>query len=366
MTQPRIAHVISTRGMGGAERFLAQLVAHGEAGGWAQVVLNPFATAGSAPLAALCQPVRCETRPCASLRDLPPTRHWLQDRLDDFAPDVVHVMLFHALVVVATLRKSKVACRVVTNVYGEGIDMAVHGKVLRLADRWAGRRVDHVTAISQAVRQFLVTDYGYPSAHVTCIPLGWEGDPLPRRTAPRRPTIICVGGLRPEKGHAVLLAAVAEVRRDISDVRLVVIGDGDLRPKLEAQVSVLKMNDAVEFLGAVPDIWPHLADADVFAIASRSEAFGIAIAEAMAAGLPVVAPAVGGIPELVLPGKTGELYPPGDHKALASAIVHLLKSPDLRSKMGDDAQQAAEPLRMDTAVGRYFELFEKVCPMAGK
>ena len=66
----------------------------------------------------------------------------------------------------------------------------------------------------------------------------------------------------------------------------------------------------VEFVGAVPEVWPYLAGADVFALASKSEAFGIAIVEAMAAGLPVVAPAVGGIPELVIPGVNGELFPP--------------------------------------------------------
>ena len=114
---------------------------------------------------------------------------------------------------------------------------------------------------------------------------------------------------------------------------------------------------SVDFLGSVPDIWDHLARADVFALASRSEAFGIAIAEAMAAGLPVVAPAVGAIPELVRPGETGELFPPGDAAAMADHLVRLLTSPDVRAGMSAAALAASESLHVEKAVERYFDLY---------
>lgn len=354
---PRIAHVISTRGMGGAERFLAGLVAHGEAHGWTQVVLNPFATEAADDLAALCRPVAVEGRRCDRLRDLPSTRRWLGRQLRGFEPDVVHIVLFQALVVMGTVPKAPGTRRVVTNVFGDWVRTAPRGRWIRLADRWAGRRADHVAAISESVRDFLVSDYGYPPAKVTCIPLGWEGTPQPRRTGARPPTVVCVGGLRPEKGYDVLLSALSLVREDVPAVRLVVVGEGALRPSLEAQVAADGLGDTVEFLGSVPDIWPHLADADVFAIASRSEAFGIAIAEAMAAGLPVVAPDVGAVRELVRPGETGQTFPAGDPAALAAELVRLLRSPDLCARMGAAARETAEALRMDRAVERYFALF---------
>jgi glycosyltransferase involved in cell wall biosynthesis len=113
----------------------------------------------------------------------------------------------------------------------------------------------------------------------------------------------------------------------------------------------------VEFAGTVPDIWPHLARADVFALASRTEAFGIAVVEAMAAGLPVVAAAVGGVPELVSPGVTGELFPPGDHRALAAHLLRLLREPELRGRMGAAAQQAAEGYRLKETVRKYCALY---------
>ncbi|MDQ3897645.1 MAG: glycosyltransferase family 4 protein [Actinomycetota bacterium] len=357
---PRIAHVISTRGIGGAERLLAALVGCGEAHGWRQLVLNPFAGPAAEELGASCAPASFEARACAGPLALPGTRRWLGDRLEAFAPDVVHVMLFHALTVVGTLPRRPGTRRVATNVYGDWPTIAPRGGLVRPVDRWAGRRVDHVIAISQSVRRYLVSSYGYPSSSVSCIPLGWLGTPQPRRSDPERPTIVCVGGLRPEKGHETLLAAMSLVHDRISAARLVVVGDGDRRPALEADVAHRGLERAVEFAGAVPDVWPHLAAADVFASASHAEAFGIGIAEAMAAELPVVAPDVGAIPELVRPGVTGELYPPGDHVALAGHLVRLLEAPDLRARMGTAGRAVAEDLRMEHVVERYFEVFDEM------
>jgi hypothetical protein len=145
---PRIAHVISTRGIGGAERFLAALVARAADRGWEQLVLNPFAAAGSGPLAALCAPVPCESRPCDNLLEVVRTRKWLRERLGAFAPDIVHIVLFQALVTMATVPNASGTCRVFTNVYGDWVKTAPHGRIIRVADRWAERRVDHVAAIS--------------------------------------------------------------------------------------------------------------------------------------------------------------------------------------------------------------------------
>jgi glycosyltransferase involved in cell wall biosynthesis len=157
-----------------------------------------------------------------------------------------------------------------------------------------------------------------------------------------------------------LLAALSLVRTDVPDARLVIVGDGALRPSLEARVATSGLGDSVEFLGFVPEIWPYLAEADLFVTASVSEGFGIAIAEAMAAGLPVVGPEVGAIPELVRPGVTGQLFPAGDHVALAARVVDLLRSPEVRSQMSAAARESADVLRMENVVERYFRLFDDV------
>jgi glycosyltransferase involved in cell wall biosynthesis len=355
----RIAHVISTRGMGGAERFLATLVVEGHARGCQQVVLNPFATEPSQAMAALCDPVPYEGRPCDSLLALPGLHRWLRTRLEQFRPDIVHVVLFHALVA-TSVRKHPGAKHLLTNVYGEGVLTAPHAGVMRIVDRAATRRFDRVVAISESVRRFVVAEYGLAESKVTCIPLGWRGDPRPRSGEPRPPTVVCVAALRPEKGHDVLLAAFARVRQAVPEARLVLVGEGVMRGPLEAQAAASGDAGHIEFLGSVADIWEHLARADVFAIASRAEAFGIAIAEAMAAGLPVVAPDVGAIAELVRPGVTGELFPAGDADALAGHLVRLLTSAETREAMSAAALAAALPLRVENAVDRYFDVYDEL------
>ena len=357
---PRVAYVTSSQGVGGgAEHLLAALVAGGGDRGWDQLVLNPFGTDASRALADLCPAGHYRGRRCDRWNQLPGLRRWLQRELDRFQPDVVHVVLLQALFVVATLRKRPGARWLLTHVYGDVFGVRRFGPIDQHVDRWAGRRFDHVVAISDAVREFLVTDHRYPAAKVTRIQPGWEGEPLPR-TDEGPPTVISVGKLRPEKGHDVLLLAFDLVRRQVPAARLVIVGDGDLRPSLEAKARALGLTDAVTFAGAVTSIWPYLARAWVFASASLSEAFGIAVVEAMAAGLPVVAPAVGAIPELVTPGVTGELYPSRNHEALAHHLVKLLGSPELRHSMGEAGRQTAAGFHMARTVDRYFDLYDEL------
>lgn len=359
----RVAHVINARGLGGAERFYATLVRQGNDRGLEQQVFVPFATAASVEFTDLLAPVPWAARPAARLADLPGVWAWLRRELARFAPDVVHASLFHATVLTATIPRSGQACRLVTHVYGPGLRVLPHARVREALDRWAGRRYDRVAAISASVERFLVSEYGYPTDKVVRIPLGWEGRPHPSTADGARPTVVCVARLRPEKGHAILIEAFAAVCRAIPHSRLLLVGDGELRHAVVAQVEALGLGGNVEITGPVDEVWPYLAQGHVFALASHSEAYGIAAAEAMAAGLPVVASAVGGIPELVAEGVTGELFPVGDSAALADHLIRILSSPDLRRRMGEAALAAAEPLRMERSAGRYLDLCER---MAGE
>ena len=359
--QPRVAYVISTTtGNGGAERLLVNLVKAGDALGWDQLVLNPFAAEVPSAYENLADTPRYRRRSCERLTELPSLRRWMRTELEGFAPQITHVMLFHATVTFATLPRHTAGRRLLTHVYGEGLRSGGQVKVKMKVDCLAGRRFDRMVAISKAVERFLTDECGHPAEKLSVIPPGWEGEPLPADAGRRPPTIICVAGLRPEKGHDLLLAALPSVLKRVPDTRLVLVGEGEMRPHLEAQVTAEHLGAHVEFAGAVAEIWSHLARADVFALASVSEAFGMAIVEAMAAGLPVVAPDVGGIPELVVPGVCGELFPPGDHAALAEHLVQLLTSPETRREMAGAARRAAEPLRMENTLPLYFELYDEL------
>jgi glycosyltransferase involved in cell wall biosynthesis len=357
---PRVAYVTSTRGIAGAEELLVALVAGGRARGWEQTVLNPFGNAGSAALAQRCSPTGFETYECASPLGVPRLRAWLAQRLGDLRPDIVHVSLFQATVLTASVARGGER-RLLTHVYGEGLGQLPLPRTRGRLDRWACGRYDHVSAISDAVAGFLLGSHGLPAPKVGGIRLGWSGAPQARTPGNgRAPTVVCVAALRPEKGHDTLLAAFAEVLRAIPEARLVLVGDGPERGALEATIEAGGMTGSVELRGRVAEVWPHLADADVFVLASPAEALGIAIMEAMAAGLPVVATDVGGIPELVTPGVTGELFAVRDHGALAQQLIALLRSPERRAAMSAAAVEQAATMRMERSVAEYFELYDRL------
>jgi glycosyltransferase involved in cell wall biosynthesis len=152
--------------------------------------------------------------------------------------------------------------------------------------------------------------------------------------------IVSVGRLAAPKDFSTLVAAVARLPEGRAHLR--VFGDGPLRTELEAQKQALGLDAAVEFAGEVPDVRPHLENADVFVLSSLSEGMPVSILEAMAAGLPVVASAVPGLEEVVLDGETGFLATPGDAAALAEKLGELVDDPDRRSSFGAAGRARAE------------------------
>jgi glycosyltransferase involved in cell wall biosynthesis len=125
-------------------------------------------------------------------------------------------------------------------------------------------------------------------------------------------------------------------------VHTVVVGDGPERAQLEALAGQLGLADRVHLAGHQQDVRPWLAALDVLVLSSDWEGMPNALLEAMAAGLPIVATAVGGVPEVVVDGATGLLVPPGDPSALAEAITRLLRDPDLRRTMGQAGRARVE------------------------
>lgn len=144
--------------------------------------------------------------------------------------------------------------------------------------------------------------------------------------------IVSVARFEPPKDHATLLEALAGLREEKWE--LVLVGDGPQQGRIQRTAARLGIEDRVAFLGYVPDPAPVLSQAQLFVLATRSEAFPRSILEAMRAGLPVVASAVGGVPEAVAEGVSGLLVRPSDASALRIAIASLLRDADLRMTMG--------------------------------
>lgn len=146
--------------------------------------------------------------------------------------------------------------------------------------------------------------------------------------------VVMVARFEPQKDHATLLHALARLDPDLG-WRLSLIGDGPLRPAAETLAADLGLTSRVRFLGALQDVAPTLATAQLFVLATRWEGFPRSILEAMRAGLPVIASRVGGVHEAVEDGVSGLLCDSGDAPGLAAALRRLLSSPGARAAMGD-------------------------------
>jgi L-malate glycosyltransferase len=182
------------------------------------------------------------------------------------------------------------------------------------------------------------------------------GEPV----AHEAPVLVHVSNFRPLKRVGDVLAVFAAIRAE-RPARLRLVGDGPDRAGLEAQVAARGLSADVEFLGEQIDLPAVLRGADLFLLPSETESFGLVALEAMACGLPVVASAVGGLPEVVADGETGFLCPMGDVGAMAAAARRLLDDAPARARFGAAARRRAESeFRLDPAVDRYVDIYRRV------
>jgi glycosyltransferase involved in cell wall biosynthesis len=229
-----------------------------------------------------------------------------------------------------------------------------------LADRLLAGLTDRAIAVSGSTRDFLVRERHVPAGRVRLI---WNGAPLDEFARPPAGAreslraqwgldadalaIGTIGRLSEQKGQRDLLAAAAEVVRADPRARFVLVGDGDLRPALEAQAEALGIARRVRFAGHRTDVPSVLAALDVVCISSTYEGTPLALFEAMAAGRAIVSTAVDGCREVLADGRTALLTPPRDPSALAAAILRILADAPLRRQLADAA--AAESRRYDIA-----------------
>ena len=210
----------------------------------------------------------------------------------------------------------------------------LHGRVLEpqgLAPvNFSARGLDSVVAVSQAVADRVI------DGHAQVI---YSGLPIsPRPPAPRLATgeivLGTAGRLVELKGLEYLIRAVAALQNEFPALRVEIAGSGPEKERLEKEVNLAGLAERIKFLGWIDEISTVLPRWDVFVMPSLEEGFPIAALDAMAAGLPVIATAVGGVPELIEDGKTGWLVPPRDVEALTARLQILLRDSELRATMG--------------------------------
>jgi glycosyltransferase involved in cell wall biosynthesis len=182
------------------------------------------------------------------------------------------------------------------------------------------------------------------------------------------PLLGVVARLEPEKGHRYLIEAMPAILRGAPETWLVIVGEGSLDADLRALAAALPApaRDRVVFTGRREDVSAVTAEIDVAVLPSLREAQGISILEAMARRKPVVASAVGGIPEVLTNGLDGLLVPPADPTALAEACIRLACSPELRARMGEAGRATVESrFSLDAMVRQIEEIYDEELVRAG-
>ena len=226
----------------------------------------------------------------------------------------------------------------------------------RLGDSWTRRSADRLVAVSEAVLRAQSEYLGVPRERTVVVYPGVDvaelGRPAPDETlrALRNslglgdgPVLLHVGRLHEQKGQKHLLRAMPPLLERHPRARLLVAGEGEERGRLEALVRDLGIGPAVHLLGHRPDVPDLLALSDVFVFPSlHKEGLPVAVVEAAAAGLPVVAARTGPLEEAVEDGVTGVLVPPRDPNALAAALAELLDHPERRRSLGRAGRRRAE------------------------
>ncbi|MFY0610405.1 MAG: glycosyltransferase family 4 protein [Hyphomicrobiaceae bacterium] len=186
----------------------------------------------------------------------------------------------------------------------------------------------------------------------------------PQSTEPREKIVLNVARLVPKKGHSDLLEAFA--RADVGDWRLVLCGDGPLRPELEKQAKTIGIGDRVLFEGTVKNVWRWYARASVFAFTSYFEGFPNALAEAMSAGVaPVSYDCPTGPAELIEDGKNGYLVPVGNVDEFAQRLKALTADPELTRQISERATAVADRLEVSVVAKEYFDFCVRSAALEG-
>jgi glycosyltransferase involved in cell wall biosynthesis len=218
---------------------------------------------------------------------------------------------------------------------------------LRASERVALAAVHHVVVTGKATARLLACDYAVPPERITVVPPGVDAAIRPRTGRGDTVALLSVGALVPRKGYDVLLAALAEVR-DLS-WRLTIVGARDRSPataaEFDAAIAALGLAHRVSLAGVVSTerLAALYAEADVFVLPSRFEGYGMAFAEALAHGVPVIGTTAGAIPDTV-PAGAGILVAPDDVAALATALRLLMTDGDEWLRLAAGARAAATQL----------------------
>jgi glycosyltransferase involved in cell wall biosynthesis len=359
----RVLHLRNSDRLGGPERLV---LAHAErAGPGVEPLLASFAPPG-APHPFLDEAARrgLQTAPIPQRGSYDPgVVSRVRALVEERRPDVVvgHDYRANLTLLAATRRRGIPRVALVHGYTAQDRKVAL----FEALDRRALRRAAAVVAVSHATRDALEAA-GVPPDRLHLAENGVDAEAVLEQARAARDEIraswgasegervvLSLGRLSPEKGHCVLLDAAA--RLSSTPMRLVLVGDG---PSRHALAAVASGDSRVRFEGWRDDPWRCLGAADLFVLPSLREGLPVALLEAMAVGVPVVATRVGGVPHALDGGSCGTLVPPGDPSALATALLDALADPEQGAAL---AQRARARVRARYGIDRQARAIESIC-----
>jgi glycosyltransferase involved in cell wall biosynthesis len=336
-----VAHFIDTAEWGGAEQSLLHLLSGLDRERWRPVLFH-HAEAGLRPLLDGARDAGVELRAVPSVRGVRSAGRIpaLARAIRRERPALLHAHLNWPLACTGGVLAAALAgVRSVATVQ-LWTDLP-RSPTIPLQRRVAAAAVSRYVAVSRDTARRLRTEFRVPERRVRVVPNGIRvpaeavrPDPALRAEiagSAERPLVLAVARLERQKGHRFLLEAAVR----IPGATFALAGDGPARAELEACARELGVADRVVFLGRRSDVPRLLASCDVFVLPSLWEGLPLAALEAMAAGVPVVATAIGGTDEAVLDGTSGLLVPPADSATLAAAIRRVLDEPALAKRLGE-------------------------------
>lgn len=289
--------------------------------------------------------------------------------------DVMHVHYAIPNAVSAVLARQIVAPQplaVVTTLHGTDVTLIGNDPNYLETTRWGVTESDAVTAVSESLRLTTIEQLGIQSP-IDVIPNFIDPEryelakslPGARRWAkPGERLLIHISNFRPVKRVLDVVKVFLRLRSQVP-CRLLMVGDGPERGKVEQHCRDNDACNAITFIGSLPLIEEILVGADLFLLPSESESFGLAALEALSCKVPVIATSVGGLPEVVVHGENGFLHPVGDVDAMAESALRLLTDEPMRQAFGEAGRRrAVEVFGQEPIVRQYRSIYERVIERA--
>lgn len=343
MTKIKVLEIIGDSTLAGAPRHFLALLKNLDLQKFELLAISP-----SGPLAGeirnLRREIRLETIPMRSRFDTHAIKK-IRAHIKRAKPDLIHI---HGTRAGSLGRLAAIGLKIpviyTEHLWTKNYRLSFLNHGLQLSALWfLDMFTDLNIAVSQAVKDFMVESQISRPEKIEVI---YNGIEMPTKKArifeENKITLGTVGTLNYHKGIQYLISAMPEVVKEFPEARLEIIGEGIYKSKLQALARKMRLAKLVNFTGFVKDIEKEMLDFDVYIQPSISESFGLAIVQAMSLGIPIVATSTGGIPEVVTAGKSGILVPAGKPRALAEAILGLLRDHKKAKSMGRLAAEEAK------------------------